>query len=246
MKMAAMDLLTDKQVDIINDLLVDIGVDYDSLRFDLIDHVCCMVEQKMEHGSDFAESLQHSISKFGRKEFVKTQESTIYLLTLKLRKMKRVTSITGLISASLVLLGTIFKLMHWPGAGIMLVLGSAIIALIVLPLMAFLALNNNTVSTNTSSIIFGYGAAILLTIGTIFKVQHWPGAAVVANIGFAFLVLVFMPLYMLKAYKTSENKMLALSKTVIIIAGIVLLWALSPLSKSYNQEKVHHHVEQSN
>jgi hypothetical protein len=44
----------------------------------------------------------------------------------------------GTLFASVSLLGALFKTMHWPGAGILLVLGIAGFALIGLPLMALL------------------------------------------------------------------------------------------------------------
>lgn len=212
-----MDLLSDNQVDIINDILIDNGVEH--------------------------EPLQNSISEFGRTELKNTQETTIYLLTLKLIKMKRVTGITGIISSILVLLGVLFKLLHWPGDSAMLVIGVVLISLLVLPLMMYMSIVNQTDKANNASSIFGYGAAVVLTLGALFKIMHWPGAAVIANSGFILLVFVFMPIYMIKAYRTSESKMLAISKTIMIIAGIILLWSLGPIRTTDKGSHDHNQTE---
>ena len=40
------------------------------------------------------------------------------------------------------------------------------------------------------------------------------------------MCLVFMPLYIIKSYRTSENKILGLSKSFLILSGILLFWGL--------------------
>jgi hypothetical protein len=51
--------------------------------------------------------------------------------------MKKAAFITGTLFGSLTLISILFKVMHWPGAGIGLVIGVAGFALIGLPLIAF-------------------------------------------------------------------------------------------------------------
>ncbi|NRA11694.1 MAG: hypothetical protein HRT57_07055 [Crocinitomicaceae bacterium] len=50
--------------------------------------------------------------------------------------MKGLAYSTTAIFTSLTLLGMLFKVMHWPGAGIALVLGVAGISLIVIPIVS--------------------------------------------------------------------------------------------------------------
>ena len=40
--------LTEKQIDFIADDLENRGLTFDDLRAELVDHVCCMVEEEME------------------------------------------------------------------------------------------------------------------------------------------------------------------------------------------------------
>jgi hypothetical protein len=50
--------------------------------------------------------------------------------------MKEVTFVSGAMSGSLTILGILFKIMHWPGANIMVVLGMGILGLVFIPSLA--------------------------------------------------------------------------------------------------------------
>lgn len=231
--------LSEQQIDKIFDLIVDNGVSYESLQVDLLDHVCCMVEQKMDEGKSFGDSLKLALQEFGYKHFSEIQEATIYLLTLKQRKMKKTTGIIGIISSLLVISGVFFKIMHWPGAGILLVIGLVLIGVIVFPLMATLDINNASGNMKKLTASIGYFAAVLLSIATLFKIMHWPGATITYYSGLSLLVFVFIPLFTIKNYKTAENKIMAIAKSTLILAGVVIFWGLMPTGDVSHLEKTH-------
>lgn len=54
---------------------------------------------------------------------------------LKLKNMKQLSFISGALFGSLFGLGALFKIMHWPGAGILLVLCAGIFSLVFIPSM---------------------------------------------------------------------------------------------------------------
>jgi len=223
--------LSENQIDRIYDLLVDHRITLETLQIDLLDHVCCMVEQKMDSGLDFGQSLSLSIQEFGLQNLSEIQEATIYLLTLKLQKMKKVTSIIGIISAVFVIAGVLFKINHFPGASVLLVLGIGFISAIVFPLMAITELHKGNSQTQKLSIISGYTSAFVLGLATLFKIMHWPGSSLLAYSGLGLLIFVFIPFFTIRNYKTSENKLFAISKSLLILAGIVVFWGLLPINK---------------
>lgn len=49
--------------------------------------------------------------------------------------------------------------------------------------------------------LIGYIAAFLSTTGLLFKIQHWPGAAVMLTLGIALLNFGFLPMYFYNRYK---------------------------------------------
>lgn len=57
----------------------------------------------------------------------------------------------------------------------------------------------------------GLATAGLLTLGTIFKINHWPAAAVMITAGLLSFVLLFLPAALVNNYKangTPENRIL--------------------------------------
>lgn len=236
--------LSEQQIDKIFDLLVDNGVSYESLQIDLLDHVCCMVEQKMDEGKAFSESLNLAMEEFGHQHFSEIQEATIYLLTLKQRKMKKTTGIIGIISSLLVIGGVFLKINHMPGAGIALVIGLVLIGIVVFPLMATLDINNTSGNVKKLTASIGYLAATLLSLATLFKIMHWPNATLIYYLGLILLVFIFIPLYTIKNYKTAENKIMAIAKSTLILAGVVIFWGLMPTGDTSKLEKTHRSYHQ--
>jgi hypothetical protein len=59
--------------------------------------------------------------------------------------------------------------------------------------------------------ILGVVTAMIISTGLIFKVFHWPGAAILITAGILFLVLLFLPAALINNYKAegnSQNRML--------------------------------------
>ena len=167
--------LEQQQVDSIFDLLLTHGVSYESLQLDLLDHICCMVEQKMDNGLEFDESLSLSTQEFGLSHLSEIQEATFHLLTLKLNKMKKVVGIVAILTAACVMLGIYFKIGHYLGAGVLLFTGFILAALVVFPSMMFFDLKNNSTNLQKAATVSGYVAGMLLSLATLFKFMHWPG-----------------------------------------------------------------------
>lgn len=218
--------LDSNQVEIINDLLVKNGITYEALHIDLLDHICCMVENNMDNGLDFGQSLTLSLSKFGISNVYQIQENTIYLLTLKLNKMKKTIGIIGIISALSVILGVLFKIQHWPGASLLLIIGLILMAITVLPGMAYLDLISEQNRIGKLQSASGYISAILLSLATLVKIMHWPAFQELYYSGLFLLLMIFLPLYTWKNYKISENKILAFAKSLIICSGVIVFWGL--------------------
>lgn len=217
--------LSQSQVDQVYDVIVTQGVTYNSLQTDLLDHLCCMIEIKMDEGSEFKESLKSSMNEFGLNNLSEVQEATLYLLTLRTRKMKKVISVIAIIAALFVLTGIGFKMNHFPGANILFVIGVVVCAIAIFPAMAVFELKNTDNNVKRGTIISGYTAGTLLSIATLFKFMHWPGFYPLYYLGLGILVLIFFPLFTFKNYRTTENKLFAIAKSMLIIAGVAVIWA---------------------
>ena len=126
--------LTEQNIREIEVLVEARGVEMQELSYDLVDHICCMIEEKMESGKNYASALEESMSSFGKKGIRQIQEETTFLLTKNILAMRRTMHITGIIAAVLLLSATIFKIQHWPGAGMLYVLGATSLCFIFMPI----------------------------------------------------------------------------------------------------------------
>lgn len=90
--------------------------------------------------------------------------------------MKKAADITGIIFSSLIILGSIFKMQHWPGASVILIAGVFFFMIAYMPFNLVAQLKKDKSTLNVIlQISFLFTFWLLLT-GMLFKVQHWPVA----------------------------------------------------------------------
>ena len=176
----------------------------------------------MDNGLDFGKSLTLSIQEFGLQNLSEIQEATLYLLTLKLQKMKKVTIIIGIISAIFIVVGVLFKINNFPGASILLVLGIGFISLIVFPFMAFSEMQKGNNLNQKISVSVGYFSAIILGLATLFKIMHWPMANKIMISSVVLFDFLYVPIYFFSKYQNEKLKTV-IATVVMFSFGIILL-----------------------
>ncbi len=225
--------LTELQIELIDAYIKKNGVAQNKLQEDLLDHLCTSIETQLQQGKSFEEAFQYTLNLFGPGGLKQVQNETFELLTEMNATMKKVTFGFGLTSTFLLLAGTIFKLMHWPGANIMFMLGAMILALIYLPLILAHKLKE---SPNNEAVlhISGFVGLAFTTLGTLFKILHWPGASVMLMVGLGTLAFLYVPIYFYKRYQTSANKPITLSASLVAMTCLILVFALTRFNQSSN------------
>lgn len=231
--------LNDKQIDyILNDIRAR-GVELEDLQYNLLDHICCMVEQNLEETGDFEDFYQKTIKKFYKNELWELEEETISLIIFKnYYTMKKIMLYSGIASAFLVAVGILFKFMHWPGAGVSLILGISTSSLIFLPLMFVLKVKEK--NNNRDRIISGLGALAgsALSMGILFKIMHWPGANMLGMSAMLLMAFVFLPIYFFTGIRNPETKVNTIVSSALIIIGCGLFMALIRSPKGTQMIKV--------
>lgn len=155
--------------------------------------------------------------------------------------MKRFVYISGISCAISMLLGCISKIMHWPGANILLILAVFLFCFGFLPL----ALKNNydllPIKKMKTLHIVSYLVFVLCMMGTLFKILHWPGAAIFLFIGLLAPFLIFLPVYL---YHTREEEKTGNKNFFALVLGLMFLAVFSVLlAMSVSKQILWHGVQ---
>jgi hypothetical protein len=75
--------ITDEQIEyILNDIRRN-GVEMEDLQLNLLDHICCIMEQELKETDDFEQFYLKTVRRFYNTELREIEEETINLLTFK-------------------------------------------------------------------------------------------------------------------------------------------------------------------
>jgi sugar phosphate permease len=137
---------------------------------------------------------------------------------LKSTKMKtqKVLNITAF---ALVVIGLLFKSLHWPGANIAILLSGVTM---LLTLFMFAMKDNTEAGIKDSLNIFMVGTLSLWIIGAIFKILHWQGAQLLVII--AYILNVLFPLVLLlqkNEFKISRQFLITLLIFMLLVLGSI-------------------------
>lgn len=89
--------LTEQQTAIIAEKINAAGLRYYPLREELLDHLCCVAEEKMTNGSTFSEALTALSEVFKEDEMKVMEKETLSLLNSKSEIMKKLSLLTLLV-----------------------------------------------------------------------------------------------------------------------------------------------------
>jgi hypothetical protein len=164
--------------------------------------------------------------------------------------MKQKLYILGVVAAMIMSTGAIFKVNHWPAAGILIVTGTLILVLLFLPAALINNYKAEGNSQNKVLYIVTYITCFVVFIAMLFKIMHWPHAGLGLTIALPFPYVVFLPVFLVV---TSKNKNFNIYNTVFVLILLALNSVFSALlalnvSKgtivdSYNISRDYCHVE---
>jgi len=238
--------VTDSQVDFILNDIEERGVKTEDVRYNILDHVCCIIENEMDSEMNFNEFYRKTIARFYQKELGEIEEETQVLLKFKnFHAMKRTLKISGVISIILFISGIIFKTLHLPGAAVMILLGLVFFSLVFIPLNIVLKFQDDKEKSNRLIMTLGLLTASVASIGVLFKIMHWPMANILLFSSLLVFMVVFIPIYFIIKYKNPETKFNAIINTTFMLAAAGMMFALvrlrgphPPQDNNQQQEQV--------
>jgi hypothetical protein len=224
--------LNENQVDEIRQLIEAKGAEMEELTNDLLDHICCMIEERMNRESDFKEVLDETMAVFGKNGIRNIQDETTFLLTKNILAMKKTTHIIGITAAILLLTGSFLKIYHLPGAGITYVLGGFLLSFLFLPLMLTIKIKEKISKPRIWLNVVGTISGFLLVNGIFFKIMHWPYANMLMTLGGAIALFVFLPLYIFVYIRNKEMRTTTITTAVLVVGAMSMFFALVKLHNS--------------
>ena len=177
------------------------------LQSELIDHCCCAVEELMNLGMPCEEAIDLAFLRLAPEGLHEIEDAFNHIQTpLILTIMKKTVYFSGFVAAFCILIGLMFKIMHWPGATAILITGNLSLSVCLLAILYGLLTNKTTFPRMTySRILFGVVGGMLLASGIFFKIMHWPGANILLVIGMFLITFIFLPIFFWQLYR-SEMK----------------------------------------
>jgi hypothetical protein len=128
--------------------------------------------------------------------------------------MKQKIYILGVVTALIVFSGIIFKIEHWPAAGILLTTGLVTLVLVFLPLAVISHYKGEGNRQNLLLHIVTWLTCFVIFTGMLFKILHWPFAGTLLTIALIFPYVVFLPVFLVT---TSKNKNFNIYNTVFVL-----------------------------
>lgn len=166
---------------------------FSHLAEDLIDHICCDVEYEMENGLTFTEAYARVKQKFGRRRLKEIQEETLYAIDTKYRFMKNTMKISGVTGTVLFGFAALFKIQHWKGSSLILMLANIILVLLLIPSLLTAGLRQTENKSRKAVYIFGAAGVNTFFTGFIFKIMHWPGSGFILATGLIIIFFIVLP-----------------------------------------------------
>ncbi len=145
--------------------------------------------------------------------------------------MNKTLKILGWSICIITFLGIMFKMMHWPGASLFLLLYPFLMIFFYLPVWL-----NNELKTSSWK-FFSWAQYITINIwvlAAIFKIMHWPGASPMYYLLLFLVSVILLPsflIYLRKGKKRGEAKNLHFTFIFILVALNFFLYATGSVSK---------------
>ncbi len=140
--------------------------------------------------------------------------------------MKQKIYILGIVTSMIMVMGSMFKVNHWPGAGVLLTIGAFLLVFLFLPLALFNNFKVNGNAQNRLLYIVIWVTCLVIFSGMHFKIMHWPYAGHILMIAIPFPFVVFLPVWL---YVTSKIKNFEINNTIYILFLLVMQAVFSAL-----------------
>lgn len=207
--------LSNEQIGNIRQRLEEANFTLSTLEDDVFDHVCCVVEERLDKGDDFDVALVKALEDAAPQGLNALQFETNVLLNFNFTiRMKKLTFAIGLASSMMMGIGATMNILNLAGAGNLSSIGVGTVGFLgftflYLPLLAFTNFKRvfrDQPWFEKTKLIVGCLSGIILAIAVAFKILHWPGAEQLMLTGAVLLTFGFLPFVFFSLYRKSWSE----------------------------------------
>ncbi|ANQ49559.1 hypothetical protein MY04_2185 [Flammeovirga sp. MY04] len=198
--------LSNEQEKIIEDFVDSQGLKIQTLRDDIIDHLCCVVESGLRKDKPFDQLLEEAVNDLAPDGLIEIQHKTVFLLNSKrIILMKKLMYLIGLIGAVSLTGGVTFKILHMPYGNEFFMIGFLTLLLLFVPLYTIdkFKVNLSKSISVRLKFILGLVAAVSTGLSGLFKMMHLQGAPMLLLFGAFVFAFGFLPFFFFNMYKSS-------------------------------------------
>lgn len=153
------------------------------------------------------------------------------------------TNLAAFTGGTILMIGVLFKVMHWPGTAMLLILGFGILLGIFVPLLLFSKLREEISSKEKRTYTIGALGIIPFGAATLFKIMHWPGAGPLLLLGSFLLIVLFIPMYtnmQIKANKMNSGQfifVITLSMYAVVLTALLAMNVSKHVLESFSRDE---------
>jgi membrane protease YdiL (CAAX protease family) len=132
--------------------------------------------------------------------------------TKKRNKISKVLAILSIVDIVVILCGFLFRIMHWQGSNLMLVLGLSFVCYLLWGFMIYRFIVDNKKPMPTADRVFmniSYGLFFIfgafLIVGILFLVMHWPGGRLNLIVGLVGTIIAAIICIILRIREEKNN-----------------------------------------
>ena len=184
-------ILSQQELKKVKDRVTLAEVNSASLSVDLVDHICCMIEERVDLGIHLGNAEDEVFKEMGEVQ-LKAIDIETKILTQNRFTMKKRTKIIGFIAFILLITGFTLKMLHLPGAGVIWGVGVLTVAFGFFLFSLIDRFSYEKSSMMKIAAIIGYIGSVLLIVGLGLVLLKWPIAVYLAESGSVLLLIYFI------------------------------------------------------
>ncbi|MEL6557750.1 MAG: hypothetical protein AAFQ94_06165 [Bacteroidota bacterium] len=198
--------LTVEQEAYIDQYVKSKGLKNESLKDDVVDHLCCVIESNADKQKTFQQILDLAIADLAPNGLAELENRTFFLLNSKrILIMKKTMYLMGFIGSLILTAGITLKLLRMPYGSELFMAGFLILLLLFIPMLTIerYKVAVSKAMSHRLMIIMGGIAAVITGLSGLFKIMHLQGAEVLLMLGAFVFALGFLPFFFFTIYKKS-------------------------------------------